>query len=234
MQIITAYNQTITVEPQGAALLAYTRHGRDVLYQRRMHNGKLRGGSHVCVPNFGPGGTSDQPQHGLGRTVTWRCAEQLEDRIRFVYRHTSGMYDGLQLSLLYGLKESGLVMQLTVHNSGTYRLRVAPGFHPYFMVPLGHDGRIWIDETMYETSQLGEMKLHKGGPQVMLTIDEATRYRISTDVLQSYALWSAQPERYLCVEPTLAGNAFDESDPVANQVIVPGETKTYTIAIEQA
>jgi galactose mutarotase-like enzyme len=53
-------------------------------------------------------------------------------------------------------------------------------------------------------------------------------YLVTSDNLRCYALWSAQPERYVCVEPTLAGDSFSEQpEGSPEEYLKPGEARTF-------
>ena len=61
----------------------------DILFPKRTlkdaeGNEKTRGGSHACLPNFGPGGASGLEQHGYGRTSDWRVVERSETRVELL------------------------------------------------------------------------------------------------------------------------------------------------------
>lgn len=234
MHIITAHQQTLAIDPRGAAVIAYLRDGVPILYERRQIDGKWRGGSHVCVPNFGPGGTSDQPQHGFARLVNWRVELQQVDRIKLGYAHATGSYAGLRLSLLYILQEQGMTMQLTVHNASAVPLRVTPGFHPYFALPPGHDGRFWVDETEYHTGEVTNSPVYTAPSKtVRLMIDEAHHYTLTSSALRQYVLWTAHPQQYVCVEPTLAANAYSEMPATSDELLAPGDAQHYTVTINK-
>lgn len=232
MHILTAHKQTLAIDPKGAVIIAYSHDGMPILYERRQIDGKWRGGSHVCVPNFGPGGKSDQPQHGFGRVVDWRVELQQADRIKLGYAQASGSYAGLRLSLLYILQEQGMTMQLTVHNTSAGPLRITPGFHPYFALPLGHDGRFWLDETEHHTREVADSPVYTAPSKtVQLILDEAHRYTLTSNTLRQYVLWTAHPQQYVCIEPTLAANAYSEAPASSEELLAPGDAQHYTVTI---
>ena len=64
---------TATITTDGAYITSLADERGDVFYplqQLATSDGarKTRGGCHVCLPNFGPGGASGLAQHGFGRS----------------------------------------------------------------------------------------------------------------------------------------------------------------------
>lgn len=123
----SAYNQTITVEPDGALLTSYTRAGQDVLMPRQQLDGSWRGGCHVCMPNFGPGGESGLAQHGFGRTSTWQVSQQTDSMVALTLQVDEASYRGLTFTITYQLAPTGLAMVLTATNGAHAPVRLAPG-----------------------------------------------------------------------------------------------------------
>ena len=44
-------------------------------------------------------------------------------------------------------------------------------------------------------------------------------------------LWTAHADKYVCIEPTLAGNAFSGRNPSNEEILKPGEVKCYNVKI---
>lgn len=235
MEIELWHGQTkAIVDPIGAWLTNVSDDDGDVLFPARLLKAidgtqKKRGGMHVCLPNFGPGGTSSLEQHGFGRTSTWEVEDQSTDSVTLTLKKDSGNYAGLEAVLTYAAGERQLTTTLTVTNSGANNLRIAPGFHPYFTARGGHDA-IRINDEKQKLDELGETTFIMGerqslailGRHITLTSKELTAWAVWTDLLGSY----------VCVEPTLEGYAFLKSQPSEREMLRPNSTKTYSFTID--
>lgn len=228
----SAYNQTITVEPDGALLTSYTRTGQDVLMPRQQLDGSWRGGCHVCMPNFGSGGESGLAQHGFGRTSTWQVSQQTDSGLVLTLQASEGSYHGLACSITYQLAPTGLAMVLTATNGAHAPVRLAPGWHPYFALPAGSDGGFTLDGSPYNAVEYAEAQFIRTTGQLALSCGD-NNYTLVLSNLTTVALWSAHPSRYICVEPTLAGNSFtDEPTAPARELLAPGHTTEYRLDIQ--
>ena len=63
----------------------------DILFPKRTLKApdgseKVRGGCHVCLPNFGPGGDTGLAQHGFGRTSEWVVASKSEAAVELTLK----------------------------------------------------------------------------------------------------------------------------------------------------
>lgn len=202
----------------------------DILYPKRLLRAadgsqKYRGGSHVCLPNFGPGGDSGLEQHGYGRTIDWQVTEQTEAAVELSCRGI-GAYADMQALLRYELGEQRLSTKLTLRNLGDKQLRVAPAFHPYFFT--GTDPVVLDGDTLHDLSHLAETEFVEGDTR-RLTVN-GRDLLLTADGLPIWAVWTDQLGAYVCVEPTAAGNAFLESAQ-ADQWLHSGETRSYSLTI---
>ena len=200
----------------------------DVLFPKRFlttESGeeKLRGGSHVCLPNFGPGGTSGQEQHGYGRISEWR-REETDETSATMRLNGKGEYDGLEATLEYELGESELTSRLMLVNSSNAPLRVAPAFHPYFVCR----GDIEIDGQKRTRSDFKEAVFLEGTKHILRT--DARLVTLSSSNLPLWAQWSDELSDYLCIEPTQSGFAFAE-DMARADTIMPGGSRNYAFTI---
>lgn len=236
MITLVGYEQTAVIDTQGAVILRYTNKECDVLYPRQKLEGKWRGGSHVCAPNFGPGGESDQPQHGFAREVVWQLVQQDDTRVELRYKCGTGDYAGLVLTICYQLTSEGLRMELEADNQADRSLRYAPGWHPYFVMPATAARQVQIGEQSYDTNELAEMQLHyaaqdsESGCRVVVTAGDRV-YRVITN-LPALAVWSGHPDMYICVEPTAEGNGFSERPYTEGYHLQPGEKISHYCCIQ--
>lgn len=236
MITLTGYEQEAVIDVQGALVVRYASRGHEVLYPRQQLDGKWRGGSHVCAPNFGPGGASDQPQHGFAREVAWRVVRQSDTEVELQYQHEAGEYAGLELTICYRLSPEGLQMEIIAKNHANQPLRYAPGWHPYFVLSPDAARQVKVDGQCYRTDELAEMQLYRasqdsdGACQVEVAAGERV-YRLRTN-LPAFAVWSGHPDEYICVEPTAEGNGFSERPLGEGCHVQPGEQVRHYCVIQ--
>ncbi len=223
----------MTVDSQGAYLTSLVDDfGASILYPRTTIDGKNRGGCHVCLPNFGPDSSRALDQHGFGRTSQWDVVTD-EPFVRELYLPRGvGDYQGLQASLRYAIGQdvTQLTMRLNVRNNGETPLRVEPGFHPYFAVPLGVK-EVYIDDAVYGLTELAGTKYIEGNSH---TLGIGPReLELHSEQLTKWAIWTDLKGQYVCVEPTLNGPSFsDSSDSEEILPLQAGELRTYDFTIK--
>lgn len=226
--------QTIArIVPEGAWLTELSDKQGDILYPKQRllttdGNLKARGGCHVCLPNFGPGGDSDLPQHGFGRTETWEVAEQTENSVKLVLRGGAKSYESLVSNLVYELSSGALDITLQLENIGDNPLRVAPGFHPYFALPATTE-RIEISREEYKLSEIGGTLFRDGQSQTLIA--GRRRVKISSENLSKWAIWTDQLDDYVCIEPTAYGNAFLNKKPISGELLQSQDKHVYSCQI---
>ncbi len=220
---------TATITTSGAYITSLADEHGDVFYplqQLTTSDGerKTRGGCHVCLPNFGPGGASGLAQHGFGRTSQWQVVEHTSDRVELVLQG-GGAYAGLESRLVYMVAEHQLAMQLTLANVGEEELLVAPAFHPYF----AYDGALVLDgQSLTDLTPLADT-IFVDGPTRQLATGRRT-ITLQSEGLPRWAIWTDELGPYLCVEPTHSGNSFADN-PAHATVLVPGQVARYGVRV---
>ena len=178
---------------EGAWLLNLTDAHGDILFPKQWietSSGKRpRGGSHVCLPNFGPGGNSGLPQHGFGRISSWMVVEQGVSRVTLELSGGERRYASLQSRITYALKENSLTMTL----KHTYRPRLS---------------------------------VHSAHVERLLAESDIVRN------LSTWALWTDNLGRYVCLEPTFAGNSFADDNPEEEELLRAGLSKSYELQVK--
>lgn len=226
MSLITLENATLcaTINPQGGWLETCASGSKDWIFPKQaftLDDGsqKVRGGCHVCLPNFGPGGASGLPQHGFGRDQLWTIQEQSNTSVTLSLVMAEGPYAGLQAWLTYRLNTQALHMTLELKNDSLKPMLVAPGFHPYFV---GVAGQVKINQHSHETTDLNE--------PVQITADSialetgAVSYQLQATNLLAWVAWTDNLGDYVCVEPTQSGFSFNEGDAKTRAITLhPGE-----------
>ena len=221
---------TATITTSGAYITSLADEHGDVFYplqQLTTSDGerKTRGGCHVCLPNFGPGGASGLAQHGFGRTSQWQVVEHTSDRVELMLQG-SDAYAGLESRLVYTVAEHQLAMQLRLVNIGEDELLVAPAFHPYFVYD---DVPVLDSQPLADLAPLADT-IFVDGPTHQLATGRRT-ITLQSEGLPRWAVWTDGLGPYLCVEPTHSGNSFADS-PSRATVLVPGQTAQYGVRVE--
>jgi glucose-6-phosphate 1-epimerase len=219
------------VDPMGAWLTNLSDDNGDILYPKRTlqapdGTSKERGGLCVCLPNFGPGGSSDLAQHGFGRTQEWEVLDKTEASILLKLKSPEGEYAALNAVLSYQLNDQLLMAALDVTNDGDHDLRIAPAFHPYFAVK---EGGVRINGEEQNLNDLAEAIFVEAEQQEV----ETGNRTISCDSSQLpvWAKWTDQLGQYVCVEPSLAGFSFLNDTPAPVEILKPGETKMFSLTM---
>lgn len=189
---------------------------------------KARGGMHVCLPNFGPGGESGLPQHGFGRTEAWIVGNTTNNSVELSLLGGSTHYAQLASTLRYLLEENSFVAVLTVTNNGAKPLRIAPAFHPYFAIDDGETA-VKINGTTYELDELADTEFLASDMVELVTARQTVK--LSQTGLSTWAVWTDRLGSYVCVEPTSGGYRFLESEQ-PEESLQPSQTRNYSFRIE--
>lgn len=226
------------VELKGAWLSALRDgKGRDVLLPKTMNDdGKDRGGSHVCVPYFGPDKVLGQ--HGFGRTLDWTVGSRGTNQVELVLddeQIDDERYRGLYLAQQFAYDshhtDDGLVEEFAVvleaENTGTEPMLLAPAFHPYFLI----DETTTLDGEPIDLATYGTAKFPEGSEHVLQTATH--EITIKSDTMTTFAVWSGGEleQRYLCVEPTQSGASLAEGRTDEMDMLTPGQRRTYDMTI---
>lgn len=223
-----------TIDKQGAWLTRLSDETGDILFPKaslpnRDGGTKTRGGCHVCLPNFGPGGNSEQLQHGFGRHVEWEIVEEGGNYTVLELPRGHGGYEALSSRLTFLLEEKTLRLTLDVTNTSAHNeLRIAPGFHPYFALD-DSETTVELNDVRVATSSLKNTEFSDRPQQTIRT--NRREIQCTSQNLPVWAQWSDSLGNYVCVEPTLAGYAFLKDTPDTNECLAPGEEKRYSFEI---
>ncbi|WP_373741411.1 aldose epimerase [Neisseria sp.] len=222
----------VRIDTRGAYIDTLRLAGRDVFFPKTMLpvNGtpKLRGGMHVCLPQFGMDADGVFDNHGFGRTLDWAITAQSQDAVRLLLdRPAQAGYAHSQWQLDYSLPdENRFSAVLTVRNLGGAPIRTTPGFHPYFHA---ESSRFGFNGETYDAADLGKAAFVDAGRETRAAFD-GEGIVFATDNLPVYALWSDRNGSYICAEPTAQGNAF-LSPADETQFVPPQGEKTYGLEI---
>lgn len=213
------------IDLEGSWLTNLSDENGDVLFPRRKlaapdGSKKIRGGNHVCVPNFGPGGNSGLEQHGFGRKSVWEITDKTDQSLLLTLKEGEGEYRDMASLMTYQMAEKMLLATLEVTNNGKKDLRVAPGFHPYLMT--GDDTTVTVDGKKYDLDDLSEVTFIEGNEHTVET--SAAKFTMKSDELSVWGIWTDQLGPYICIEPTVSGFAFEDG---TAEVLAPGQSRQY-------
>lgn len=195
----------LQVNTNGAYIEKFTYDGDDVFYPKfeREIKGKkkTRGGSHSCLPSFGPSQINDLKDHGYGRDCEWEIKEIGEDTIELYLAGRCG-YEGVDSFIKYALGDDYLFAEIRMVNNSDKDQPVAPGFHPYFKAGESFkvEGLDFGDFNLEDTYFLdaSEVKFRA----------ENFNIKITSDNFHKFAIWTDFLEDYRCVEPCYNGKSF--------------------------
>lgn len=167
---------------------------------------KVRGGMHVCAPNFGiDDRLNTLPSHGFGRDLLWEVVEQKEDFIKLTLDGI-GVYENVKFILSYQLKGPSLFLKLNIENNSNEEKLIAPGFHPYFYA----DHRpVIIDGESIKKDELPNSIYNDRKDQAFIANGNNIEIR-GIENINQYVYWSDYKGDYICIEPTYSGNAFED------------------------
>lgn len=218
------------VDTKGGYLTNYSDELGDIIYPKRVIAGtngalKTRGGCHVCVPNFGPGGSSGLARHGYGWTSDWNIVESSDTHVAFKLQG-EGDYKDMLSQLQYTLSDDDLTINLTLQNSGTDVLTVGPGFQPYFAT----GDHLVIDGAVTDMKAYATMVLADESSEKIVSTNHRTTVLRSED-MPFWAQWSDRLADYFCIEPSFGGVTFGDGSKKRVGTLQPGDTKVYTFTI---
>lgn len=218
------------VDTKGGYLTNFSDENGDIIYPKRTLKNqagedKTRGGCHVCMPNFGPGGTRGLDQHGYGRSSEWNIIESGDNHVIFAL-DGQGSYADMPATLRYELSDSGLLMELVLQNNSAGILEVGPAFHPYFAM----GDHLVIDGEQFAMDGYDPMIMSDETPEKIVNTNHRTIMLRSAD-MPYWAQWSDRLAEYFCVEPTYGGYTFVSENHYRIDTLQPGETKKYELVI---
>lgn len=232
--VITFGQWQAVISSSGAWLESLTYNDERILYDRQTlltpaGHEKVRGGCHVCLPNFGPDASGRLAQHGFARDSEWLVDKMHADHILLKLDIDQGDYRGLQAQLEYQLSSTGITMRLKVHNYGMSKFKVAPGFHPYFNCSADS---FKIAGDAYSRKNISD-PLQPTLPEIVtLEIDDNT-FELRAAGMGEWVVWSDNLDGYICVEPTQSEFSFNQLGRPKAATIVPQQEVKYEFTVQR-
>jgi D-hexose-6-phosphate mutarotase len=247
----------LEVDPRGAYIRRLEYKSKQLFFPyTEFDDGKIRGGMHVCLPNFGPAPDQDLNQHGFGREALWqlattknepgvvRCRMNGSTSHKVIPKRFEGLYVRLVYSVTFNAEANtvNLAADLTVLNRGRVNMNVAPAFHPYFSIPMldtPHDIAVITEpadnvyrfnKDVWAASPIIDISTNK---HAILDVPGASQVVIGNTNLPQYVCWSDgrmdkhNKHGYVCVEPTSYGFAFADPANVRGDLLRPGAGRVY-------
>jgi galactose mutarotase-like enzyme len=208
-------------------------------------SGSRRGGVPICAPIFGPGEAVDLPQHGYARDMSWgvRKKDQTGGLAQFSLEghepETPDLYAGVAMQASMRIftknKRSALHMGLhTQHNGNRGDVPYSPAMHPYFPATEEDEVKVVFPEDKrsetIDKAELGkgvEFKDFRPGSLVSFATPGHIVGIISPEAT-TYMVWSDNPDKYLCVEPTLNG-AIPKTG--VQSFLQPGQSASFNMQV---
>lgn len=189
----------------GAYIEEYTYDGKDIIFPKFeteiAGKKKIRGGSHPCLPSFGPSEINDLKDHGYGRDCDWELVEKSDYKVVLKLEGLCG-YEGMDSFITYELGDEWLLAEIKMINNANKDLPVAPGFHPYFRAGQsfkvdGVDfGSFKLEDTYFLDASEVSFKA------------ENFNIEIKNENFHKFAIWTDFLDDYRCVEPCYNGKSF--------------------------
>jgi galactose mutarotase-like enzyme len=186
-----------------------------------------RTGIPILFPYYGPS-ESGMGQHGFGRNLKWHIVERseitctleiteddLDQTTKLFYPHN------FQTQIKLTLLENSFEYTLSVKNTGTTPLPIAPGLHPYWAI--SHNKKAEVKLENYPEFNASEVDWEYNPPDVeyefknpvTITFPENKVTIVDqSDSISKLVVWSqplANPDHdFICFEPvTLERNTYD-------------------------
>lgn len=169
---------------------------------------KVRGGMHVCAPNFGADKIlTDLEKHGFARDRNWMIEESFENLIKLSLEG-EGAYKSVLFNLEYELLGQKLLANLKITNNSDDEKIIAPGFHPYFY----SDHRsIIINSTKIKNEDLPESIFIRDTCQEFTSNGNHILVN-GLENINEFVFWTDFKGDYICVEPTYNSIAFSDEN----------------------
>lgn len=242
------------VPERGAIVTRLTVDGRDVLFmdydslQDAQKN--IRGGVPLLFPfagglpedRFVPAGTTIK-QHGFGRNKAWKVVHQTSDRVRMrleADEATRAVWPwDFAAEHTVRLLARGVQIDLMVENRGTTPMPTSPGWHPYFVCPVGQKRDMSCDVPGFSREKISEDAVFDFGlpapvgSKVRCELPWVGAFTLEfSPRMRHVQLWSQPGKSFVCIEP-FWGPAGTVLTPARDE-IAPGTAADYWMRIELA
>lgn len=229
-EILKSNNLELVIDSEGAYVDSLKYNGVEILFTKSniLENGsmKVRGGSHLCFPHFGPSGKVNLPQHGFARQENWEIVNVKENEILLKLENSYEDWKDIVATLVYKIENNTFSSNLLVENNGSEAKYVSPGFHPYFAYENADE--IKINDNVFE---LKEDLVNSYFMDEVKTF-ETSNYKINFETfnLDKFILWTSFSDKFLCVEPSFNFAALENGNELYK--IEGGKSMEFNYKIE--
>lgn len=211
-----------TVETRGAIIDVLNHRQESLLYPRKDDFGGLL----PAFPYYGEAPDRKGLRHGYAAWKEWDIESLLMDRVVLTLPRGEGIYEETTLTASYQLTEHGLKVSLAVVNRGEKALPVAPGFHMLLQTDKG-EWSVRANDEVIATKDLEGMVFQQDLHSLKL---RRRSFRMESDNLPLWSLWTDREGEYLACDPTLAGVSFFKEDG-RHEMLKPGQRRVYRLQV---
>jgi len=212
----------VLASSMGGTILDWKYKGEDILFPRQVikidSQEKIRGGSHLCFPFFGPTpeGFGAWPQHGNMRDELLQIVSFAENKIVFLMpeEQTGFLPNRVFANVAVELFDRGDACFLNhtlwagrLYDKEEEQVPLNPGFHPYLNSPLGGFAEMGYDEIEFSGPFLLTLENTEGRKNFKVTLNKLGKVLISHKInnknpAEIINIWSDRGG-YICFEPVL-------------------------------
>lgn len=208
---IEKYGYKLEIADEGAYLNELSLCGENIIFPKQIieidGEEKLRGGSHICLPQFSDGSRKNLDFHGFARMMTWDLLIKTDEKIVLELKVNDGDYKGLIANIEYLISKDGLKTILNVRNNSDKSFEICPAFHPYFNI--GDSKTLVINNEKIDPRDL-QYYLTAFKDSVSYFATDKFEINYLNENLNTFALWTDLKGDYFCVEPTYNSVAFSQ------------------------
>lgn len=215
----------LSLSPLGSTITRWQYNGQDVFFPQGMvivgsaDDLKLRGGLHLCMPNFGDGpeevAAFELPKHGPLRDtplVNLRLGGKVADKPPYIRAQVTLPFRATKTFLHYfttkvdiSVNEKGFGHLISVSRNpetgSTLGLPLCPGLHPYFNTPRGGHAIVGRERITFGSSFESRLLPAPEDP-IEIVLPGIGKVLMRPSGYKKINVWSDSP-RYACVEPVL-------------------------------
>ncbi|MDO5046939.1 MAG: aldose epimerase [Anaerococcus sp.] len=169
---------------------------------------KVRGGMHVCAPNFSIDKLLNElPAHGFARDLRWDILREDEESLSLTLAGIKS-YEDVYFTISYRLSDNKLNTRLKIENKASEDKLIAPAFHPYFNTSFEN---LTLDDYQIKREDLPGSIFISSPDMTFKTEDFAIKIKGLSNV-NTYTLWTDFLDDYVCLEPTFNGVSFSDEN----------------------
>lgn len=246
--LIKGTTQAFVRPTEGGIVSRFRVDNTDIFFQDQIvqtpDGPKRRGGNPLLFPNAGPlpKGNKEFPnlkQHGFARNKAWTVKDISPERDFIVLglssdEETKALYPyDFEAELRISVDDGTLREELSVTNRSEVTMPIAPGFHPYFQVPIEKRKEVKTNIFGFNPEEFDWNSSPDFSRQVFVSLQLPGSGEISiksSEEFQKLIVWSEPDRPHLCIEPWTRGVGAIV-DPQERIEVQPDETLDLWIEI---